>query len=211
MTEFLDNTTEVVLQEEQDGKKKYFIEGVFAQADTPNRNKRTYPLKIMEREVQNYQQMITQKRSIGELNHPNVPTVNPERASHLITELRFDGNNVVGKAKILSTPVGKIVESLLSDGVQLGVSTRGLGSLKPLSTGINEVQSDFKLNTIDIVSDPSAPDAFVNGVMENANWVYENGMWVISEKIKDTIKKTNSKELNERKLKLFEFFLHNIK
>lgn len=211
MVEALDQTIKPVLQEGTDGKKSYFIEGIFAQAETPNRNKRTYPYKIMEREIGKYQRIIEQKRSIGELNHPNHPMVNPERASHLITELKFDGNNVVGKAKILGTPVGNTVKSLLDEGVQLGVSTRGLGSVKQLPSGINEVQSDFTLNTIDIVSDPSGIDCWVNGIMEGVEWVNQNGNWVMVERIKESIKKSSIKEIAENQAKWFEYFLRNIK
>jgi|SRR5687768_180884 len=211
ITEMLDNTTKVVLEEGNGGKKSYFIEGIFAQAETPNRNKRTYPKKIMEREISNFQKMIEQKRSIGELNHPNSPMVNPERASHLITELRFDGNNVIGKAKVLGTPIGEVVKSLLDEGVQLGVSTRGLGSLKQLNTGINEVQADFKLNTIDIVSDPSGIDCWVNGIMEGATWVMENGSWKMVEETRNTIKKSSPKQIAENQAKWFAHFLSSLK
>jgi hypothetical protein len=211
MVETLENTTKAVLEEGTDGKKSYFIEGVFAQADTPNRNKRSYPMKVMEREINNYQKLIDQRRSLGELNHPQHPQVNPERASHLITELRFDGNNVIGKAKVLGTPVGNIVKSLLDENVMLGVSTRGLGSLKSMNNGINEVQDDFTLNTIDIVSDPSGIDCWVNGIMEGAEWVLENGMWKISEQTKRTIQKISNKQLEEHKLNLFQTFLRNLK
>lgn len=209
ITDLLENTIETVL-EESNGKKSRYITGVFAQAETPNRNKRSYPRSVMEREISKYQSNITQKRSLGELNHPNSPTVNPERASHLITELKFDGNNVIGKAKILGTPVGSIVSTLLDEGVMLGVSTRGLGSLKQLSSGINEVQGDFTLNTIDIVSDPSGIDCWVNGIMEGAEWVMENGMWKIAEQTKKTIQKIDTKKLEEQKLKLFSNFLRNL-
>lgn len=213
ITETLENTTKaVLLQEGTDGKKSYFIEGIFAQADVPNRNKRSYPKSVMEREITNFGKLIEQKRALGELNHPQSPQVNPERASHLITELKFDGdNNVIGKAKILGTPVGNIVKSLLDEGVMLGVSTRGLGSLKQLSSGINEVQGDFTLNTIDIVSDPSGIDCWVNGIMEGAEWVNENGIWKMVETMKKAITESSIKEIAENQAKWFAQFLSNIK
>lgn len=211
ITELLENTTEFVIEESAEGKKARYITGIFAQAETPNRNKRTYPKKLMEREITKFQSMIEGKKSMGELNHPNHPQVNPERASHIITELRFEGNDVYGKAKIIPTPVGNIVATLLDEGVQLGVSTRGMGSLRKLNSGINEVMDDYDLRTIDIVSDPSGIDCWVDGIMEGSDWVYENGMWMVAEESKKIIQKTNSKELTEVKLKLFEHFLKTIK
>lgn len=211
ITETLDNTIESIV-EEVAGKKSHFITGVFAQADVPNRNKRTYPKKIMEREVSNFNKLVESRRAMGELNHPNRPTVDPERASHLITELKFDGdNNVVGRAKILSTPVGQIVSGLLNDGVSLGVSTRGLGSLKQLSNGLNEIQGDFILNTIDVVSDPSGIDCWVNGVMENAEWIFENGNWFQAEQMKKTISESSIKEIAEKQAVWFAHYLNNLK
>lgn len=200
-----------MVEESSEGKKSRYITGIFAQAETPNRNKRTYPKKIMEREITKFQQLIEGKKSMGELNHPNHPQVNPERASHIITELHFEGNDVIGKAKIIPTPVGNIVATLLDEGVQLGVSTRGMGSLKTLSNGINEVLADYDLRTIDIVSDPSGIDCWVDGIMEGKDWVYENGMWLVAEESKKIIQKTNSKQLEEVKLVLFENFLKTIK
>lgn len=205
----MDNLVNPIIQESE-GKKNHYIQGVFAQADTPNRNKRTYPLSIMEREINRFQELIEAKRAIGELNHPQRPNVDPERASHLIQELSFDENNVVGKAKILSTPVGNIVKSLLDDGVQLGVSTRGLGTVKPNKSGINEVQSDFILNTIDVVADPSGIDCWVNGIMENAEWIFKDGQWVVAEQIQSIIRKATPKQIAENQAKWFDNFLKSL-
>ena len=156
-----------LVESKEDGVgKNVYIEGVFAQADTKNRNNRTYGRGIMEREVNKYQDLIGHKRSLGELGHPENPSINLHQVSHLITSLRMEGNDVIGRAKILETPMGVIARNLIENGVGLGVSTRGLGSLKMNSQGINEVQDDFHLATVDIVADPSAPNAFVNGIME---------------------------------------------
>ena len=180
--------------------------------DEPNKNGRMYPKGIMEKEVSNYQQNIAEKRAIGEIGHPPSPTVNLDKVSHLITELRMSGPDVVGKAKILSTPMGKIAENFINEGVRLGVSSRGVGSLKERD-GINEVQDDFKLATVDIVSDPSAPEAFVSGIMENKEWIIENGLWkeVEIEEAKEEIKKTSKKDLEEAKLRVFSKLLNSIK
>tara|TARA_Y100000593_G_scaffold94347_1_gene192980 strand:- start:2737 stop:3387 length:651 start_codon:yes stop_codon:yes gene_type:complete len=177
ITEQLDDLTLIV--EETDGKKSLFIEGVFLQSDVKNKNGRMYPKEILEREVERYsKQYIKTKRAFGELGHPDGPVINLERVSHMITDLKEDGKNFVGKAKIMtSTPYGKIVESLLNEGAQLGVSSRGMGTLKQ-QKGINVVQDDFYLATAaDIVADPSAPNAFVEGIMEGKEWVFENGVF----------------------------------
>jgi len=167
------------LTEETSNKNKpnVFIEGVFLQSDLKNKNGRIYPREIMQREVARYvKENIKTKRAYGELGHPDGPTVNLDRVSHMITSLREDGNNYIGRAKVMDTPMGKIVKELISEGAQLGVSSRGLGSLKERN-GINEVQDDFMLATAaDIVADPSAPDAFVNGIMEGKEWVWDNGV-----------------------------------
>jgi len=196
----------------ENGKKNVYIEGIFMQAEKENRNGRLYPMKVMEKEVNRYQDLIREKRSLGELGHPANPTVNLDKVSHLITELKIDGTNVYGKAKILSTPMGKIAESLIMEGAGLGVSSRGLGSLKE-KNGVNEVQDDFHLATVDIVADPSAPDAFVQGIMENAEWILENGVWkyVHIEQARNTIKKASKNKLAETKLQVFEAFLRTIK
>ena len=158
------------LVESTAGGKKYFIEGKFLSANVPNKNGRVYPLSVMESAVGKYAaDYITQKRSLGELNHPQGPTVNLDRVSHMIENLNFKGNDVFGRAKILSTPMGEIAKNLIDEGVKLGVSSRGLGSLKQVN-GINEVQSDFWISTVDIVSDPSGAGCYVNGIMENVDW-----------------------------------------
>lgn len=198
------------LTEDTNGSKSHFITGIFAQADTKNRNGRVYPIKVLDREVNRYvAEMVKTKRALGELCHPQSPSVNPERASHIITELTRDGSNFIGKAKILDTPVGRVVKTLLDEGVSIGVSTRGLGSLKERS-GYNEVQDDFKMTAIDIVSDPSAPDAFVQGIMESKEWIFVDGQYV--EQDIDRAKKiiTESKRSEAAMLAVFEDFLSKI-
>jgi len=201
-----------LVEDKQGGGKNVFIEGIFAQADTKNKNKRMYGKSIMEREVNKYKELIEQKRSLGELGHPDNPSINLHQVSHLITSLHMEGNNVIGRAKILETPMGIIAKNLIENGVQLGVSTRGLGSLKMNSEGVNEVQDDFHLATVDIVADPSAPDAFVQGIMESAEWILENGVWtaVHVEAAQKQIRKASSKNLEEEKLKIFEQFLSHL-
>lgn len=176
ISEYVENDIQCIVEKKEDGTKKYVIEGVFAQMDTKNRNGRIYPKPIMEKAVGKYvSEQVSKKRAVGELNHPEGPTVNLDKVSHLITDLKLEGNNVVGKAQILGTPMGKIVEGLLEGGVQLGVSTRGMGSLEQRN-GAMYVKDDFILSTIDIVQDPSAPDAFVNGIMEGVDWIWNNGI-----------------------------------
>ena len=196
----------------EDGKKSLYIEGIFMQSDRKNKNGRLYPRSIMENEVNRYQEMIKEKRSLGELGHPPNPTINLNQVSHLITELRMSGPDVIGKAKILGTPMGKIAENLIVEGVGLGVSSRGLGSLKERN-GVNEVQDDFMLATVDIVSDPSAPDAFVQGIMENVDWIVQNGAWkpIEIELAQKEIKKASRKNLEEAKLRVFQKLLGSIK
>mgnify|MGYP003677822945 CR=1 FL=1 len=199
------------LVEEKDGKKNYFIEGVFMQADLKNRNGRRYPKSVMETEVKRYTtENIKKNRAFGELGHPDGPTINLERVSHMITNLEMDGSNVMGKAKIMDTPYGKIVKNLMDEGATLGVSSRGMGSLKAGKDGSSEVQGDFYLATAaDIVADPSAPDAFVNGIMENKEWVWDNGtiMEVNIERYKKEIENASMRNLEEAKLKAFNNFL----
>tara|TARA_R110000868_G_scaffold120433_2_gene319607 strand:+ start:767 stop:1411 length:645 start_codon:yes stop_codon:yes gene_type:complete len=199
-------------EKKEDGSKNVFIEGIFMQAERENRNGRMYPRGIMEKELGRYQDLITEKRSLGELGHPPNPSINLNQVSHLITSLRFEGNDVIGKAKILDTPMGKIAKSFIEEGVRLGVSSRGLGSLKE-KNGVNEVQDDFHLATVDIVSDPSAPDAFVQGIMESAQWILENGMWkpIQIENAQKQIRKASKANLNQAKLDVFEQFLRSIK
>ena len=200
-------------EKKEDGSKSVYIEGIFMQAERPNRNGRIYGKGIMEREVERYQKLIGEKRSLGELGHPPNPQINLNQVSHLITGLRFEGNDIYGKAKILDTPMGKIAKNFIEEGVLLGVSSRGLGSVKLNKEGVNEVQDDFHLATVDIVADPSAPDAFVQGIMESAEWILENGVWkaVQIEQAQNTIKKASKANLDQVKLHVFEQFLRTIK
>jgi hypothetical protein len=201
--------------EERNGKKSLYIEGVFLQGDIKNRNGRMYPMETLRREVARYNENHVQAgRALGELGHPDGPTVNLDRVSHKITSLRESGSNFIGKAKILNTPMGKIAESLISEGVKLGVSSRGVGSLRVSREGINVVGEDFMLATAaDIVADPSAPDAFVSGIMEGKEWVWDGG--ILREKYAaKTYARINTlvdqKKLDEQKLNLFNDFLANL-
>ena len=200
-------------EKKEDGTKSVYIEGIFMQAEKPNRNGRIYGKGIMEREVQKYQELINEKRSLGELGHPPNPSINLNQVSHMITGLKFEGNDIYGKAKILDTPMGKIAKNFIEEGVRLGVSSRGLGSVRMNKEGVNEVQDDFHLATVDIVADPSAPDAFVQGIMESAEWILENGVWkaVQIEQAQNTIRKASKADLNKVKLQVFEQFLRTIK
>lgn len=202
-----------VLVEETNGKKHLYIEGVFLQSEIKNRNGRVYPFDVLNREVQRYsEQYVKSGRALGELGHPDGPTVNLDRVSHRITELRADGTNFYGKARILETPMGNIAKSLLEEGVKLGVSSRGMGSLEE-KNGANYVRSDFMLATAaDIVADPSAPDAFVNGIMEGKEWIWENGILREQQitKYQRYISKSTRKNLEERKLNAFQHFLSNL-
>ena len=202
-----------LVEKKEDGSKSVYIEGIFMQAEKPNRNGRIYGKGIMEREVARYQDLINEKRSLGELGHPPNPQINLNQVSHLITGLRFEGNDIYGKAKILDTPMGKIAKNFIEEGVSLGVSSRGLGSVRLNKEGVNEVQDDFHLATVDIVADPSAPDAFVQGIMESADWILENGVWkaVQLEQAQNTIRKASKADLNKVKLEIFEQFLRTIK
>tara|TARA_B100000073_G_scaffold235094_1_gene196612 strand:- start:3264 stop:3917 length:654 start_codon:yes stop_codon:yes gene_type:complete len=201
------------ISEEKNGKRNLYIEGVFLQSNLTNRNNRTYPKEIMRKEVDRYRtEQIDKKRAMGELGHPDGPTLNLDRVSHMITSLKEDGDNWIGKAKILDTPMGNIVKNLMDEGAQLGVSSRGLGSIKE-KNGINEVQDDFILSTAaDIVADPSAPDAFVRGIMENKEWMMVNGIWTEKEMdiAQATIRKASSRELEEQKLQVFSSFLDKL-
>ena len=204
-----------VLTESVNGKKTLFIQGIFLQSEQVNRNGRLYKLPVMEREVKRYSENYVQKgRALGELGHPDGPTVNLDRVSHKIVDLHREGNNFVGKAQILSTPMGKIAESLLKEGVTLGVSSRGIGSLKQTREGYSEVGEDFMLATAaDIVADPSAPDAFVQGIMEGKEWVWNGGI-LVEKSAERTYKRINTlvdqKKLDEHKLDLFNEFLSNL-
>lgn len=202
-----------VLVEDGPQGKNYFIEGTFLQGNLNNRNGRIYPIDVLKEEVDRYvKEYVNTGRAMGELSHPENPSINLERVSHIIKELRQDGNNFVGKAKIMDTPYGKIVKNLMDEGARLGVSSRGLGTLQE-KDGVNYVGKDFRLVTAaDIVADPSAPDAFVRGIMENKEWVYENG--IIKEKdieeIKVKISNTPSRKLQEVAIKEFEKFIRKI-
>lgn len=211
-----EHTEEVkYLVEEKLGKgKEYFIEGIFLQSNLKNRNGRVYPTEILDKEVKRYnEEYVTKNRAFGELGHPDSPTINLDRVSHMIKELKRDGDNFIGKAKIMDTPYGKIVKSLIDEGATLGVSSRGMGSLAQ-KNGVSMVQDDFTLATAaDIVADPSAPNAFVEGVMESKEWVMVDGKFVEKDLLEAQriIRKTSSKNLNEAKLKLFADFLNKIK
>ena len=211
ITETIENIE--VLTEERNGKKDYKIKGIFMQADIKNRNGRIYPVGTLAKEVKRYnEQFINKKRAFGELGHPDGPTVNLERVSHMITSLKSEGKNFVGEAKIMDTPYGKIVKNLIDEGAQLGVSSRGMGSLQSGSQG-NVVGKDFYLATAaDIVADPSAPDAFVEGIMEGKEWVWDNGVLksMEVERYKEEIEKTRRAELAEKKASIFKHFLTKI-
>ena len=194
--------------------KDLYIEGIFLQSEMKNRNGRIYPKTVMEKEVTRYMKEYVQAgRAFGELGHPEGPTINLDRVSHMITSLKEDGNNFVGRAKIMNTPMGNIVKNLIDGGAKLGVSSRGMGTLKVNNEGINEVQDDFYLATAaDIVADPSAPDAFVQGIMENKEWMFVNGSWTYQnvDETKAMIEKAHKKQLEEVKLRVFENFLNSI-
>ena len=201
--------------EEKNGKKSLYIEGVFLQGNIKNRNGRMYPMETLAKEVQRYNESnVVTGRALGELGHPDGPTVNLDRVSHKITSLRESGSNFIGKAKILDTPMGQIAKSLIGEGVKLGVSSRGIGSLKPTKEGFNVVGDDFMLATAaDIVADPSAPDAFVEGIMEGKEWVWEGTTLRerLAEKTKTQIELlAEKKQLEEHKLGLFNEFINSL-
>src|SRR6056300_379024 len=209
ISEYTENDVQCIVERKENGDKSYVIEGVFAQSEQKNRNGRIYPKAIMERAVNKYvTDQVSKGRAVGELNHPDGPTINLDKVSHLITELKCEGNNVVGKARILDTPMGQFVKGLLEGGVQLGVSTRGMGSLEQRN-GVMYVKDDFMLNTVDIVQDPSAPQAFVNGIMEGVEWVWNNGVIEAQEieRIETEIKKTPRADLYEAQVREFKNFL----
>ena len=202
-----------ILTEEKDGKKTLYIEGVFLQSEIKNRNGRVYPFGVLQKEVERYsEEYVKAGRALGELGHPDGPTVNLDRVSHKITSLKAEGNNFMGKARILDTPMGKIAKSLLGEGVKLGVSSRGMGSLKE-DNGVKYVSDDFMLATAaDIVADPSAPDAFVNGIMEGKEWVWEGGLLRERQiqEMKKEIENASKVELEEKMLQAFDKFLSNL-
>ena len=210
ITEVNDNVN--LVTEEVNGERQYHIDGIFMQAEQKNRNGRVYPKKTLMNEVQRYNnEYVRTNRAMGELGHPDGPQLNLERVSHLIKELRVDGNDIYGRAKILDTPYGKIVKDLVKEGVKIGVSSRGMGSLKQVN-GVNEVQEDFNLAAVDIVADPSAPNAFVEGIMEGKEWVWENGILTARriETYKKHIKSASKSNLEEAKLYAFADFLSKI-
>ena len=201
--------------EEKDGEKEMKIKGIFMQADIKNRNGRVYPMSVLKKEVDRYnKEFVAEGRAFGELGHPDGPTVNLDRVSHKIVSLKENGSNFIGKAKILNTPMGNIAKSLIDEGVKLGVSSRGVGSLRPTKEGYNVVSDDFMLSTAaDIVADPSAPDAFVEGIMEGKDWVWDGGV-LREQQIAKTYKTINTlvdkKQLDENKLNVFNDFLNSL-
>jgi hypothetical protein len=213
ITEYTNSDVEFITEAKEGGGKNHVIEGVFAQANAKNRNGRIYPQPVMEKAVGKYvREQVSKNRAVGELNHPDGPTVNLDKVSHRITELNFEGSNVMGKALILDTPNGQIVKGLLEGGVKLGVSTRGMGSLEQRN-GAMYVKDDFILNTVDIVQDPSAPAAFVNGIMEGVDWVWNNGIIEarVIEKMETEIRKAPRSDLYEVQTREFKNFLSLMK
>ncbi len=212
ISEYHDSNLQVITEAKKDGKKEYVIEGVFMQADKKNRNGRIYEKSILEGAVNRYvKEQVSTGRAVGELNHPAGPGINLDKVSHKITELRFEGSDVIGKASILKTPMGKIVEGLLEGGVKLGVSSRGMGSLEQ-KNGVMKVGKDFILATVDIVQDPSAPEAFVNGIMEGVDWVWDNGILKAQEIeiIETEIKTARNIGSSDVEIKAFKNFLSKL-
>lgn len=206
-----------VTEAKENGQKQYFIEGIFMQGDLKNRNGRIYPSGVIAKEVNRYnEQFVNKNRAFGELGHPDGPTINLDRVSHMITELNQNGSNFVGKAKIMDTPMGKVVKNLIDEGASLGVSSRGMGSVKPNRQGIMEVQEDFMLATAgDIVADPSAPNAFVRGIMEGTEWIYDiaSGSWKVQntlDRIHEETKMMTRSQLEENALQIFNRFIKSI-
>lgn len=210
----LNEEVKYLVEEAGPGKKNVFIEGIFMQTNRGNRNGRLYRKETIEREVNRYmKESISKNRAYGELGHPSGPTINLDRVCMMIKDLRFEGNDVIGRAKVMDTPMGNIVKNLISEGASLGVSSRGLGSVQKNKDGLMEVQDDFFLATAaDIVADPSAPDAFVQGIMEGVEWVWNNGMLKPQkiEELKNQVVKASSHELQETKIRVFENFLHSL-
>ena len=209
ISEYHDSNLQVITEAKKDGKKEYVIEGVFMQADKKNRNGRVYEKSILEAAVNKYvKEQVKTGRAVGELNHPDGPGINLDKVSHKITELRFEGSDVIGKASILQTPMGKIVEGLLEGGVKLGVSSRGMGTLEK-KNGVMQVGKDFMLATVDIVQDPSAPEAFVNGIMEGVDWVWDNGI-LKPQEIETEIKEARNMRSSDVEIKAFKNFLSKL-
>lgn len=212
ISEYHDSNLQVITESKKDGGKTYVIEGVFMQADKKNRNGRIYGKAILENAVNKYvKEQVKTGRAVGELNHPEGPTINLDKVSHKITELKFEGSDVIGKASILDTPMGKIVEGLLEGGVKLGVSSRGMGTLVN-KQGTSHVGKDFMLSTVDIVQDPSAPGAFVNGIMEGVEWVWQNGALCPQEieEIETEIKEARGMRSSNIEIKAFKNFLSKL-
>ena len=214
ISEFNDYAVEpVIVESNENGKKDYFIEGIFMQSEIKNRNGRIYPKEVIQKEVKRYnKEFVEQDRAFGELGHPEGPTINLDKVSHMITKLEEEGNNFVGRAKILSTPNGQIVKNLIDDGAKLGVSSRGLGSLESKGNA-QYVKDDFQLATAgDIVADPSAPEAFVEGIMEGVEWVYESGILKARDidEMQRELKTARLNDLEETKLKLWKRFVRNL-
>jgi len=212
ITETVQDNIKLLKESADDGSQKYSIEGIFMQADKQNKNGRVYPSKTLLKEAKRYEKEYVKKnRALGELGHPEGPTVNLDRVSHVIKELWNEGTDIYGRARILDTPMGEIVKGLLNDGVSIGVSTRGMGSIKKNKEDVNEVQDDFLLAAVDIVSDPSAPDAFVNGIMEGKEWVWDNGIIKcrdIETHVKLIENASNKMEREERILSAFNSLLN---
>jgi hypothetical protein len=212
ISEYHDSNLQVITEKKKDGGNSYVIEGVFMQADKKNRNGRIYDKDILEGAVNKYvTEQVKTGRAVGELNHPEGPTINLDKVSHKITELKFEGSDVIGKASILNTPMGKIVEGLLEGGVKLGVSSRGMGTLVN-KQGVSHVGKDFMLSTVDIVQDPSAPEAFVNGIMEGVEWVWNNGILCPQdiEEIETEIKEARGMRSSDIEIKAFKNFLSKL-
>tara|TARA_B110000503_G_scaffold127547_1_gene197419 strand:+ start:2000 stop:2692 length:693 start_codon:yes stop_codon:yes gene_type:complete len=226
ITEVVEDCSVATEINEETGVKSYFIEGIFMQGDIKNRNGRIYPSAVLEKEMNRYNKdFITTKRALGELGHPDGPSINGDRVSHLITEMKKDGSNFIGKAKILGTPMGNIVKTLMDEGVLIGVSTRGLGSVKQTKEGIMEVQDDFHLATVDIVTDPSGPNCFVNGIMENTEFFYDiaRGNWLpqnvsveeaieeIQEEIEKEVRRVVRRVDESTAVRMFERFVKSLR
>jgi len=219
----INEEVQILTEDSDKGERKYFIEGVFLQGNLQNRNGRIYPMEILDKEAQRYNKnFIEQKRAFGELGHPEGPTINLERVSHMITALKKEGDNYIGKAKVMDTPYGKIVKNLIDEGAKLGVSSRGIGSLEE-KKGVNYVKDDFQLATAaDIVADPSAPDAFVNGILEGKEWVYQAGLLVtkntlaaeemVEEAQKEvrSIRSVDPRRIEEKAVRAFSRFIQNL-
>jgi len=212
ITEHLDSELDYLIEKDEKGNKNTFIEGVFMQADKLNKNKRIYPKNVLQKATEKYvKEQVNTGRAVGELNHPDGPAINLDKVSHRITELRFEGNDVVGKALVLNTPMGNIVKGLVEGGVKLGVSSRGMGTVED-KNGQTLVKGDFVLSTVDIVQDPSAPEAFVNGIMEGVEWIWENGILKPQqiEEYETEIHKASKSELAEAQRRIFSDFLSKL-